>query len=405
MTTKRCGCAAVSMGRKIYVMGGYDGSDSFSSVEVFSPSLRQWISLPPMQTKRSGCAAVSIGGQIYVLGGYDGSNYLLSVEFFSPASKQWTSLPSMTTKRGCCAAVSMGGQIYVMGGYDGSKNCSSVEVFSPSLRQWASLPPMQTKRSRYAAVSMGGQIHAVGGYTGSNYLSSVEVFSPSSRQWTSLPPMHFKRIGCAAVSIGEQTYVMGGYDGSSYLSSVEVLCVQPVEVLHVQHDSSEVCARRLARTSLKSDITSQQQMTRQCSTPMYQRAGSQADQLPFPSQMPQTFQLLQSKIPTANFIPVASEVVTVEDASVSQSAAEAATSLTQHLTNATTEGVCQWLARNGISKTSLDILQQEDFDGSFLFEESSDEIKNVLKEEGMSAGQISRIRRAVEKAKREGYLN
>eukprot|EP00957_Ditylum_brightwellii_P022993 1735362-Ditylum_brightwellii.AAC.1 len=215
--------------------------------------------------------------------------------------------------------------------------------------------------------------------------------------------MKTKRSSCVAVSMGEQIYVMGGFDGSACLSSVEVLCMQPVEVLPVQHDPSEVCTRQLAETSLESDITPQQQMTQQCSTSMYQSAGSQADQLPFPSQIPQTLQLPRS-IPTANFIPVASEVVAVDDASVSPSAAAATASLTQQLINATTEEVCQWLTKHGITKTSLYILRREDIDGSFLFEESFDEIKTVLKEEGMSAGQISRIRRAVEKAEREGYL-
>jgi len=344
-----------------------------------------------------------MGGQIYVFGGYDGSNVLSSVEVFSPASNQWRSLSPMKTKRSSCAVISMGGQIYVMGGFDGS----SVEVFNPASKQWKNLPPMQTKRSGCAAVLMGEQICVMGGFDGNNSLSSVEVFNPASKQWTSLPPMKTKRSACAAVSMGEQIYVVGGHNGGSVFSSVEVLSMQPVEVLNVQHDPSEVCTstRRLARTSLESDITPQQQMTQQCSTSMYQSAGSQADQLPISSQIPQTLQLLQSKIPTANFIPVASEVVTVIDVSVSPSAAASSTSLTQHLTYATTEEVCQWLARHGISKTSLYILRREDIDGSFLFKESLDEIKTVLKEEGMSAGQISRIRLAVEEAKREGYLN
>eukprot|EP00957_Ditylum_brightwellii_P133480 10176457-Ditylum_brightwellii.AAC.1 len=158
------------------------------------------------------------------------------------------------------------------------------------------------------------------------------------------------------------------------------------------------------RTSLESGITLQQQVTHQSSISMDESAGSQADQSPSPSQIPHTLQLLQSKIPAANFIPVATEVVTVQDTPVSQSAATT-TSLAQHLTNATTQEVCQWLERHSISKASLDILQRADIDGIFLFEESFDEVKSALKEEGMGVGQISRIRHLVEKAKKEGSLN
>jgi len=360
--------------------------------------LGEWTSLPHMQTKRSHCAAVSVGEQIYVVGGYDGNSSLTSVEVYSPTSRKWTSLPPMQTKRYYCAAVSMGGQIYIMGGKGRKSRLSSVEVYNPISGQWKSLPHMHTKRSGCAAVSLGEQIYIIGGSDGNSNLTSVEVYSPASRKWTSLPPMQTKRSHCAAVSIGGQPCVMGGYGGGSYLSSVEVFSVQ--------HNSSEVCARQLSRTSLESVIPLQQQMTQQPCISIDESAGSQADQLPFPSQIPHTLQLLQSKIPTANFIPVATEVVPVVDSSVSQSAAAATTttSLNQHLTNATTQEVCQWLARHGISKASLDILQHEDIDGIFLFEEPFDEIKSVLKEEGMSAGQISRIRHVIEKAKKEGSL-
>uniref|UniRef100_A0A7S4QK78 SAM domain-containing protein n=3 Tax=Ditylum brightwellii TaxID=49249 RepID=A0A7S4QK78_9STRA len=120
------------------------------------------------------------------------------------------------------------------------------------------------------------------------------------------------------------------------------------------------------------------------------------------SQLPQTLELLQSKIPTANFVPVAAEVVTV-DTSVSHLASPSPS--TQNVINTSTEEVCQWLTKHGISNASLDILRREEIDGIFLFEESFDEIKSFLKEEGISTGQISRIRHSIEKAKREGYLN
>ena len=130
--------------------------------------------------------------------------------------------------------------------------------------------------------------------------------------------------------------------------------------------------------------------------PMSGSAESQINQ----SQMPQTLELLQNKIPTANFVPVAAEVVTV-DTSVSHFAAPP---FTQNVINASTEEICQWLAKHGISNTSLDLLRREEIDGIFLFEESFDEIKSFLKEEGISTGQISRIRHAIEKVKREGSL-
>eukprot|EP00957_Ditylum_brightwellii_P053595 4060856-Ditylum_brightwellii.AAC.1 len=92
-------------------MGGKGRKSRLSSVEVYNPISGQWKSLPHMQTKRSGCAAVSLGEQIYIIGGSDGNSNLKSVEVYSPASRKWTSLPPMQTKRSHCAAVSVGEQI------------------------------------------------------------------------------------------------------------------------------------------------------------------------------------------------------------------------------------------------------------------------------------------------------
>jgi len=393
-------------GGVIYVMGGFDGSRYLSSVEVFSPISQEWTSLSHLQNKRHACAAVSMGGQIYVMGDFDGDSYLSSMEVFSPFTREWISLPQMQTKRRHCAAVSMGGQIYVIGGHDGAKDLSSMEVFNPISRECTMLPSMQTKRNHCAAVSIGGQIYVIGGYDGSSYLSSVEVFSPASGKWTFLPHMITKRSHCAAVSMMGQIYAIGGHNGSDRLSSMELLRVEP--------DSFEACANPQPRTPHTRDITTQQEMAQQHSSSMEENVDSEVDQLLASSQIPQTLQLLQSKIPTANFIPVATEVVLLRDdaSSVPYPAAAAvavATTtlsfITQHLINASTEDVCTWLAnKHGISKTSLDILQRENIYGSFLFRESHDEIKNVLREEGMRAGQISRIRFAVENAKRDGAL-
>mmetsp|Transcript_15529 Transcript_15529/g.20746 ORF Transcript_15529/g.20746 Transcript_15529/m.20746 type:complete len:132 (+) Transcript_15529:361-756(+) len=121
------------------------------------------------------------------------------------------------------------------------------------------------------------------------------------------------------------------------------------------------------------------------------------------SQLPITTQLLQSKFPTCNFNPIAAEVVQVEEAHVSCSST--AVSVPQNLSNATTEEVCRWLSKHGVSKMSLDILRREEIDGTLLFKESAEEVKSVLKEEGVKAGQIARIRDAIADAKREGSLN
>ena len=70
MKEARYACAACPMGDKLYVMGGCKYGDchngkSLSSVEVFDTITQKWSSIPNMKTKRHGCVAVSLEKKIY----------------------------------------------------------------------------------------------------------------------------------------------------------------------------------------------------------------------------------------------------------------------------------------------------------------------------------------------------
>ena len=132
MTTKQIGCAAVSVGNKIYVFGGwYDAC--LSSDEVYDVTTQEWTPLPDMKEKRRFCAVTAVGNRIYVVGGEDGSNPHSSCEVFDTSTNTWSSpIPDMKEKRHKCQAVTIGTKIYVMGGTNGTTVHSSVEVFETS---------------------------------------------------------------------------------------------------------------------------------------------------------------------------------------------------------------------------------------------------------------------------------
>merc|ERR1712038_357883 len=123
-----------SVGRKIYVFGGYDGRTQLSSAEFYDTTSQQWTKLPDMKQQRSGCATTLVGNSIVIVGGYNGSNYLSFCEVFDTFTDTWSSpIPDMEEKRWGCQAVSIGTKIYVMGGWNGSTIISSVEVLEMSL--------------------------------------------------------------------------------------------------------------------------------------------------------------------------------------------------------------------------------------------------------------------------------
>ena len=57
---------------KLYAAGGYDGTHSLSSVEVFDPQTNAWTELAPMSTTRKEFGLVAAQGQLYAAGGYGG---------------------------------------------------------------------------------------------------------------------------------------------------------------------------------------------------------------------------------------------------------------------------------------------------------------------------------------------
>ena len=59
MGSKRSGpAAAVLPGPRVLVMGGWDGSSSINTAELYDPQSQTWSAVAPMGSKRSGPAAV-----------------------------------------------------------------------------------------------------------------------------------------------------------------------------------------------------------------------------------------------------------------------------------------------------------------------------------------------------------
>jgi hypothetical protein len=57
---------------RLYVLGGTEASQTLDSVEVFDPLTDSWTAGKPMGSRRHGAAALSMGGRVYVMGGWDG---------------------------------------------------------------------------------------------------------------------------------------------------------------------------------------------------------------------------------------------------------------------------------------------------------------------------------------------
>ncbi|XP_071993242.1 kelch-like protein 12 isoform X2 [Engystomops pustulosus] len=209
----------------LLVIGGFGSQQSpIDVVEKYDPKTQEWSFLPSITRKRRYVATVSLGDRVYVIGGYDGRSRLSSVECLDYTSEEdgvWYSVAPMNVRRGLAGATTLGDMIYVSGGFDGSRRHTSMERYDPNIDQWSMLGDMQTAREGAGLVVANGVIYCLGGYDGLNILSSVERYDPHTGHWSHVTPMATKRSGAGVALLNDHIYVVGGFDGTAHLSSVE----------------------------------------------------------------------------------------------------------------------------------------------------------------------------------------
>ena len=240
--------AAVVCNGGVYVIGGYNESSSFNSIErmdvenlLIGASVRttsnQWRTLTcRLSTRRYACSAVAVSNRyIVVIGGYNGNN-LSSVDILDTAvhsNHTVISGPSMTVPRHGCASAVIGNRIFVVGGFANGTALKSVEylefhdpsgnetknttnnVFPCSCR-WTSHNELEISvpRSSYAVVSVGSCLIVIGGFTATTY---GEVLDTCRNTVWIIPQQTGLRSGgaCPAVVHSKGIAVIGGSGNAS----------------------------------------------------------------------------------------------------------------------------------------------------------------------------------------------
>jgi N-acetylneuraminic acid mutarotase len=227
--TPRGAFTSQEVGGKIYVIGGFTGSDYITTIQVYDPATDSWDSITNATgtfTPRRGMSSVVVGGKIYTFGGANGSGgsngsgALNNVEVFDPATNVWDTLPKMPTARWRSCAVLLGGKIYVMGGYV-SGPVNTVEIFDTLTNTWSQGDTASFgARSDFAAEVINGKIYVVGGQGDT---VSPQVYDTESNAWTTpvTSGSYVERQGLCAAVINGEIYAFGGTDGE-YLNTFDV---------------------------------------------------------------------------------------------------------------------------------------------------------------------------------------
>ena len=136
-------CAAVTMGRYIYLIGGMSMQEvaEVKTVQRYDVEKQAWASVADMCEPRYELTAVNYKDKcIFVFGGTDGSAHrecLKSVEMYDPQQDRWSYVKSMHQPRSSAFAFVHNDKIFVIGGERGEDiTPTDCEVYDPVTDEW-----------------------------------------------------------------------------------------------------------------------------------------------------------------------------------------------------------------------------------------------------------------------------
>ncbi|MFB7615699.1 Kelch repeat-containing protein [Kitasatospora sp. NPDC056181] len=174
--------AASDAAGNVYV---FDGDETV----IFDADSRTWQTGPPMPTAREGAvAATGADGRVYVIGGYTAAEPDVptsTVEVYTPSTREWSQAAPMPGPKGRAAgATAPDGRILVFGGASepGDTPTAVTYAYSPGTDRWEPAESMPHARDcAAAAVGGDGRIYLVGGTEGDAVDTSttdVDVYTP-----------------------------------------------------------------------------------------------------------------------------------------------------------------------------------------------------------------------------------
>jgi len=216
--------------------GGYYCTEFSKRAVAFFPENGEFKDLPELPGFRSRHSAVTIGKKIFVIGGRDEQdNVLTDVLVFDSEVNTWFEFMTLDDKYASSdhASVVHEGEIYVFGGYDAGYGTKSTAFkINIEMKEITDLEPMEHTRGDIAAVTYdyGGVEGAfiIGGFSGENNwcepFPTVQLYNYDKKSWTTSHSLKSERGDKAAVVIDKTILAVGGEDKhEDYCSDTNVL--------------------------------------------------------------------------------------------------------------------------------------------------------------------------------------
>lgn len=227
---------AVLGGRDLVIGGGDVASDPGVQALVPGPGAPTATTIGRLPAARSDCVAVSVGPKVYVVGGYDGTNgdpsVLATVDGTTYLSVGILPLPVRYP-----AVAVLGGSIYVIGGEvvggpDNGAATGDIQVVNPLTGSAHILTSMPQPIEGASAFTIAGHIYVAGGNTPStgsrtNTSPAIWAFDPLTRRMLRAGTLRVAVSNAGFAVLGTTAWLVGGETGGVVSSAVQMFRPDP----------------------------------------------------------------------------------------------------------------------------------------------------------------------------------
>ncbi|XP_051729001.1 kelch-like protein 6 isoform X2 [Ctenopharyngodon idella] len=211
--------ACVTFRNEVYISGG---KETLHDVWKYNASLNKWIQIEFLSTGRWRHKMAVVGGKVYVLGGFDGTQRLNSVEAYDPFHNCWTETAPLMLSVSSFSAASYDKCIYVIGGGpNGKLATNNMQCFDSTSNKWSLKCPMPTEAKCTNAVTFKDAIFVVGGA-----MKALYSYSPLEDSWTLVIQLGCERASCGIAACNNKLFITGGRDDKNEVIAT-VLCWNP----------------------------------------------------------------------------------------------------------------------------------------------------------------------------------
>lgn len=208
---------------RVLVAGGWTGSKTTATAEVFNPHSRDFSAVAAMATPRMDATATPLlDGSILVVGGAVALNRAIAqTEVFDPAKSGFVAAGLMHEARAHHAAVRLtDGRVLVVGGLRERQSATlSAELYDPATRIFTVTGSMRYARCKHsAALLKDGRVMVIGGSPNcekQHRIAQTEIYDPLTGRFSDGPSLlnpRYKIVGATTVMPNGDVVVVGDAD-------------------------------------------------------------------------------------------------------------------------------------------------------------------------------------------------